>query len=94
MFNSTKHRQFGALILLTFFNGCFVSSFGPLIPHYSSATGLDETDFSYLFMVRSIANILGGLLVKIFLKKFQLQSLILGYLSIIIVSLFCATLSL
>jgi hypothetical protein len=49
---------------MNFLNGCYVSSFGPIIPFFSSITGKDETDYSYIFLIRSVGNIIGGFLIK------------------------------
>jgi hypothetical protein len=36
-----KQYMYSILLFAAFLNGWFVSSFGPLIPHFSDATGLD-----------------------------------------------------
>jgi hypothetical protein len=36
-----RNRQYFALLFMNFLSGWFVASVGPLIPHYSTATGLD-----------------------------------------------------
>jgi MFS family permease len=91
---SPKKLQYGMLLFLAFLNGWFVSSFGPLIPHFSAATGLDETDFAYLFMVRSAANVFGSFLIKYLLKRTNTQQLTLIYLLVITICLFSSTFSL
>lgn len=89
-----KMLQYYLLVLLSFVNGCFVSSFGPLIPHFSFVTGLDETHYAYIFFVRSAGNIFGGFLIKHLLKRFPIQSLIVFYQATVIISLFLSALSL
>lgn len=89
-----RNRQYVALLFMNFLSGWFVASVGPLIPHYSTATGRDETDYAYLFMVRSAANILGGLFSKYLLHRLQVASLTIIYLLIVVVSLIASTMSL
>jgi fucose permease len=89
-----RNRQFGALILMNFLSGWFVASVGPLIPHYTTVTGLDETDYAYLFMVRSAANVMGGLFSKYLLHKLKVSALTIIYLLVVVVSLIASTLSL
>ncbi len=89
-----RHYAFCTLSYLGFLNGWYVSSFGPLIPYFTEATGLDETHYSYLFMVRSIANIVGGILIKYIIKKLKTNVLTYGTLGTVILCLFLASLSL
>ena len=74
---STKHKQYLALIFLIFLNGWYVSCFGPLIPYFTAATGHDETDYAYLFMVRSSANVVGGLMSKYFIRTITTSKLMI-----------------
>lgn len=93
MLTSARSRQYTALIFMTFLNGWFVSSVGPLIPHLAKVTNTDETAYAYLFMVRSVANVLGGILVKYLLNQLKVTPLMYIYLSVVVVCLFVSTLS-
>jgi MFS family permease len=44
--------------------GCYVASYGPLIPFFAAVTHLDQTHYAYLFLVRASANVIGSLLLK------------------------------
>jgi fucose permease len=94
MLASARSRQYAALIFMAFLNGWFVSCVGPLIPHFAKATNTEETDYAYLFMVRSIANVLGGILVKYLLNQLKVTPLMYIYLSVVVACLFISTLSL
>ncbi len=89
-----RNRQYSALLFMIFLSGWFVASVGPLIPHYTTATGLDETDYAYLFMVRSAANVIGGFFSKYLLDTFKVSSLTIIYLIVVVISLIVSTLSL
>lgn len=83
-----------ALLSFAFLNGCFVASYGPLIPLFSEVTKLDETDYAYLFMVRSASNVFGGIVIKHLLKRYSAQTNALGLLALIIFGMFTSTFSL
>ena len=84
----------GALLTFAFLNGCFVASYGPLIPLYSEATKLDETEYSYLFIVRSASNVVGGIIIKHLLKRFSAQANALGLIAMIVFGMITSTFSL
>jgi len=90
---STK-LTYAALVVLMFLSGCYVSSFGPLIPFISEQTKNDETHYSYIFLLRSSANVIGGLFTKYLCKRFSPQYIIIISLLVTFVSLFLSTLSL
>jgi hypothetical protein len=73
--------------------GFYVASYGPLIPFYSEAAQQDQTYFSFIFLVRSIANILGGVVIKYLLKTFRIKAVIIGMSVVMGISLIICSLS-
>lgn len=88
-----KHLHY-CNILAMLLIGCYVASYGPLIPFMAKKTQLDETHFAYIFFVRSIACILGSLLVKKISRVVDIRSLVLWVCLILGVSLIANTFSL
>jgi fucose permease len=88
------HRIFIILIYLFIIGGWYGASLGVLIPYFSEASGHDETYFSFLFIVRSIAYALGSIAVKYLVHSLSTQKLLITYLAISSVSIFIYSLSL
>jgi hypothetical protein len=82
------------MVVMNFLSAWYDTCFGSIIPYFSAATGIDETGYSYLFMVRSAANILGGFVVKFLIKRISTQTLAIAYMLAVLVSLCLSTLSL
>ncbi len=82
------------MVIINVLNAWFYTCFGPVIPYYSAATGLDETHYSYLFFIKTIATIFGGYVAKYLLKRVATQPLIIIYMVLAIVSLCASTFSL
>jgi hypothetical protein len=82
------------LIFLIFLNGWYVSCFGTLIPYFTAVTGHDETDYAYLFMVRSLANVVGGLMSKYFIRTVKTSKLMVICIVLVALGIFAANLSL
>lgn len=45
--------------------GQLMTALGPLIPYLAESQGKEETDFSFLFMARSVGSIVGAIVYKI-----------------------------
>lgn len=67
--DSYTFRLFAIMVLMNFFAGWYDTSFGAIIPYFSNATGMDETDYSYLFMVKTSSNIISGFIIKYLIKR-------------------------
>jgi hypothetical protein len=81
------------MLYIFFLTGIYLSSFGVLIPYYSSASGNDETYFSFIFISRSIAYVVGAIAIKYLIGKFTTSSIFVTQLAIISISLFLCSLS-
>lgn len=83
-----------SILFYTFvLNGWYFATYGVLIPYYSLETGLDETYFSFTFLVRSIAFICSALLIKKLILHYSTNSIITFSLAFVVVSLFMCSLS-
>jgi MFS family permease len=91
---STPRKCLGVMIFMNFLCAWYETCFGPIIPYYSAATGLDETEYSYLFMVKSIANIVGGVILSIIILKLSTQKLLIVCMLTSMASLILSSLSL
>jgi predicted MFS family arabinose efflux permease len=82
------------MVIINVLNAWYYTCFGPVIPYYSAATGLDETHYSYLFFIKTVATICGGYITKYLLRRVSTQILALVYMSVALLSLCASTLSL
>jgi predicted MFS family arabinose efflux permease len=82
------------MVIINVLNAWYYTCFGPVIPYYSAATGLDETHYSYLFLIKTVATVLGGYLAKYLIKRVPTQPLIIIYMILAIISLCASTFSL
>jgi hypothetical protein len=89
-----KYQLFATMVIMNILCAWYDTCFGPVIPFFSEATGIDETNYSYLFLVRFITDILGGLLIKELLQRFSSQKLAIIYMLIFAASLTATTFSL
>ena len=53
--------------------GVLFDSLGPLVPYFSEATNLSESNFSIIFIMRGIGYIGGGFIKLIFMSKLDLH---------------------
>ena len=88
-----QKKQFAVLSYTIFVTGLYLNSYGVLIPFYSSASQHDETFYSFLFIVRSIAYISGSILVKYLACTINTQMLYKGIFITMGISLFICSLS-
>jgi MFS family permease len=89
-----QHKiRYGILLYLIFLTGWYLNSYGVLIPYYSEASGNDETFYSFLFVVRSIAYTLGSIAVKYVSHRFNTHAIFMLFTSVITVTLFLCSLS-
>lgn len=58
--------------------GCYIASYGPLIPFMANETKQDETHYAYIFLVRSTASLLGSLFVKKLGPLIEIRHFVLG----------------
>ena len=84
---------FAIVFYIMFLLGWYIVSFGVLIPFYSAATHQDETHYSFTFVARSTAFILGCLTIRPLLRLCTKQTLILANLVLISLSLLLCSLS-
>lgn len=84
---------YGILAWTLFVSGLYIASFGVIIPYYSRASGLDETEYSFTFLVRALAYVLGSVSVKFILSRIPTQKAMLFLCGIISVALFLCSLS-
>lgn len=89
-----KYQLFGVTIFMNFLSAWYETCFGPIIPYYSAATGIDETDYSYLFMVKSAANLVAGIVLSFIIDKLSTQKLFIICMLTSMVSLTLSTFSL
>jgi predicted MFS family arabinose efflux permease len=94
MSKARRYQHFGLIVFMDFLCAWYDTCFGPIIPYYSAATGIDETDYSYLFMVKSAANIFGSILLSVIIEKLSTQKLLILYLLIATAALILSSLSL
>jgi hypothetical protein len=87
MFLSTKACKFSLLVLANMLGAWYYACLGPLIPYYSAATGLDETHFSYLFIIKTFAILCGGQIARVILKRLAIQNVALIYMSVALVTI-------
>lgn len=91
---SEKFRLYAIMVLMNFLAGWYDTSFGAIIPYFSDATGQDETDYSFLFMVKTSANIISGFIIKYLIKRVSTEKLAVGYLLLVTLSLCASTFTL
>jgi MFS family permease len=84
---------FSVIFYIMLLLGWYMVSYGVLIPFYSAETHKDQTHYSFTFVSRSVAFILGCLTLKPLLSIFSIQTVIIGNLTLISLSLFLCSLS-
>lgn len=72
-------RIYRILLLSMFLTGWYLNSYGLLIPYYTLASGHDQTHFSFVFIVRSLAYVSGSLTVKCLCKRVSTHILFVAY---------------
>lgn len=63
-----KYFCFAAYVLIKFFTGVIVNSFGPIVIYFTKVTHLDETYYSFIFLAKAVGYLIGGLLAKVLVK--------------------------
>lgn len=90
----SRHYKFAILVISNMLGAWYYTCLGPLIPFYSAATGLDQTHFSYLFLVKTFAILVGGQISRFLARRITTQHLALIYFLVAMITIPISTFSL
>lgn len=73
-----KYFCFTSYLIVKFFVGAMVNSFGSIIIYFTKITHENETHYSFIFLARGIGYLMGGLFAKVLVKHYSYHNIFLA----------------